>query len=122
MKTPMNFHSPLIFLLIALASQAAYAELDSPQIQPSTPSDFKKGKIVYQSSCAECHDSGANGAPKLDDKDAWKDRFFEWFPLMNKHAESGYLKMPVKGKHTLLSDQEVANAVFYMTEKLKGKQ
>lgn len=121
MKKPPIFHSPLIFMLIALASPQANAETEAP-MQPSTPSDFKKGRLVYKSSCSQCHDTGGNGAPKLGDAAAWKDRLFEWYPVMNKHAASGYLKMPAKGNHTLLSDEEVSNAVFYMTEKLKGRQ
>ena len=115
------FHSPLMLFMTALACQSALAENASP-VQPINPPDYQAGKLVYKYACAQCHDKGVKGAPKLSDRAAWKDRLFEWYPLMNKHAESGYLKMPAKGDHTLLTDQEVSNAVFFMTEKLKGRK
>ena len=121
MKKTHHVYSPLIFMFIALACPQALGETASPA-QPGTPSDFNNGRLVYKSSCSQCHDTGASGAPKLSDADAWKNRIFEWYPVMNKHAVSGYLKMPAKGNHPLLSDQEVSNAVFYMKEKLKGRK
>ncbi len=120
MNTPsFSSYGPLIFLAAALACPQAFAE-NAPADQPESPADFQKGEQVYQSSCAVCHDAGIQGAPRLGDAKAWKDRYFEWLPVMNKHASSGYLNMPAKGRDLQLSDQEVANAVFYMTEKLKG--
>jgi len=115
------FSSPLALIISALACQQALADNATP-LQTTSPPDYQQGKHVYKSACAQCHNQGINGAPKLSDKTAWKDRLFEWYPLMNKHAGSGYLKMPAKGDHTLLTDQEVSNAVFYMTEKLKGRK
>lgn len=108
-----------MLMFIVPACLQAFAETP-PTAQPSTSADFKKGKAVYKSSCAQCHDTGTHGAPKLKDANAWKSRYFEWYPVMNQHANSGYLKMPAKGNHPLLSDEEVSNAVFYMTEKLNG--
>lgn len=115
------FPIPLLLLVFALASPQALAEPAETK-QPSTPQDFNKGKQAYHSACAQCHDKGVNDAPRLGDKKAWKNRIFEWYPLMNQHASSGYLKMPAMGQHPLLSDEEVANAVFYMTETLKGRK
>lgn len=111
----------ILLLLLPSLSFAAGAEV-SPSWQPSTAKDFRQGQKIYQASCAQCHDSGENGAPKLADAGAWKDRMFEWFPLMNQHASSGYLKMPAMGKHPILTDKQVAKAVFYMTETLKGRR
>ncbi|MGD8631304.1 MAG: c-type cytochrome, partial [Gammaproteobacteria bacterium] len=32
------------------------------------------GQQIYQSSCQACHATGAAGAPKLGDKEAWAPR------------------------------------------------
>lgn len=116
-RTPKHWLS----LLLALTCLNAYAETPASP-QPEAPPDFKQGKAVYKASCALCHDQGRNGAPRLGHAADWKNRYFEWQPLMQKHASSGYLNMPAKGYNPQLGEQDVSNAVFYMAEKLKGKQ
>jgi cytochrome c5 len=84
--------------------------------------DVRKGMKVYKSACAQCHATGKNGAPRLHDKEAWKNRSFQSFSVMEKHAKDGFLLMPPKGKRPALTNQEVANAVFYMTEQIKARE
>jgi cytochrome c5 len=84
--------------------------------------DMRQGLKVYKSACAQCHATGKNGAPRLHDKEAWKDRSFQSFSVMENHAKNGFLMMPPRGKRPALTDQEMANAVFYMTEQIKARE
>ncbi|MGX2041824.1 c-type cytochrome [Methylocaldum sp. MU1018] len=80
----------------------------------SRPPDYVRGKHVYNAFCAECHDSGRDGAPTLDDPDVWEARALELPSLLTDHATKGFLGMPEKGAHSDLSDEAVSDAVRYM--------
>lgn len=83
--------------------------------------DLPHGKQVYGAFCAQCHDTGNGGAPLLHDAAAWQQRSTQAFSVMNSHAQSGFLRMPAKGQGTELTQQDVADAVFYMTQTLRAK-
>jgi cytochrome c5 len=117
----MKNYGYLVLLVLALIGRLALAE-PAPTVQPENPPDAKKGEAVYRESCSVCHKKGANGAPRLGRAKDWENRLFEWQPLMEKHASEGYLNMPAKGYNPQLSEQDMANAVFFMTEKLKSRQ
>lgn len=59
------------------------------------------------------------GAPALQDEKAWSQRSFQWFSVLKAHATKGFLKMPAKGQRAALTDQDMADAVFYMMEARK---
>jgi cytochrome c5 len=94
---------------------------NNPDLMPGDKLDLRQGLKVYKSSCAQCHATGKGGAPRLHDKEAWKGRSFQSFSVMEKHAKQGFLKMPPKGKQAALSDRDVANAVYYMTDQIEEK-
>ena len=83
----------------------------------------EEGKKIYESNCAGCHDSGVSGAPKPGDKEAWRERIAPGVAAMVKKSIEGYEGksgvMPPKGGNDTLTDQEVSNAVDFMTVKLK---
>jgi cytochrome c5 len=108
-----------IILLIPLASLSldATAEKTAGEVNGNRP-DAHHGEQIYKSACSACHDTGNNGAPQLSDAKAWEQRAFEWFSVMKKHATNGYLKMPPKGQHPQLTDQDVSDAVYYMQENI----
>ncbi len=85
----------------------------------TTKPAFASGKEVYDSVCLACHSTGAAGAPKYSDKDAWA-KFLE------KGVEGNYAvaingagAMPPKGGRMDLSEDDVKSAVDYMLEALK---
>ncbi|MEI7707888.1 MAG: c-type cytochrome [Chlorobium sp.] len=84
---------------------------------------IEEGKKIYESNCAGCHDSGVSGAPKPGDKEAWRERIAPGVATLVKKSIEGYAGktglMPPKGGNDTLTDQEVANAVDFMTVKLK---
>lgn len=73
-----------------------------------------EGQKVYQQACFACHATGAAGAPKLDDKAAWKDRIAQGKEVLYKHAIEGKGAMPPKGGRADLSDDAVKAAVDYI--------
>lgn len=83
--------------------------------------DAERGGEIYRASCAECHDGGKENAPRLQDGEAWKGRSFKAFSVMNDHAKSGFLAMPARGGNPKLTKQDIADAVFYMTQVLQKK-
>jgi len=75
-------------------------------------------KSDYSATCAACHNLGVAGAPKLGDKEAWKQRIAKGSETLYDHAINGFVgelgAMPAKGGFTSLSDQQVKAIVEYM--------
>lgn len=68
--------------------------------------------------CARCHDTGYERAPKLSDSKAWNGAAVQSFSTMESHAKNGFLMMPAEGRNSPLTDQGLANAVFYIIDQL----
>ncbi len=77
-------------------------------------SDPAKGKTVYETSCAACHDAGIAGAPKPGDKAAWAARIKLGNDALYGNALKGKGGMPAKGGNASLSDADVKAAVDFM--------
>lgn len=103
-------------LAAAMPRTASAAE---PEVAVST--EPKTGEEVYNMACTACHTAGIAGAPKVGDADAWSARIAQGIEVLHDHAINGYQGsagvMPAKGGITSLSDDEVINAVSYMTER-----
>jgi cytochrome c5 len=78
----------------------------------------KDGPTVFNTVCGACHNTGAAGAPKLDDKGAWAPRVALGKDALYKSALAGKGAMPPKGGSTL-SDDEIKGAVDYILGKVK---
>lgn len=80
----------------------------------------QSGEEIYASVCMACHDTGAAGAPKRGDAAAWGPRMEKGMATLYDHAINGFMAMPAKGGNPSLSDQDVKNAVNYLTEPVRG--
>lgn len=104
----------------ALLKQGKAAPAQSGTAPAATKGDdhLALGKKVYGASCFACHGTGAAGAPKAGDKQAWAARIAEGLPSLYKHAVDGFKGktgfMPPKGGNAALSNTEVKAAVDYM--------
>ena len=72
--------------------------------------------VAYEHACADCHETGKDGAPRTGDPAAWADRSALWEAVLFEHAEKGFFKMPAHGLDGRFSDEEVAAAAQYMLE------
>lgn len=78
----------------------------------------KDGPTVFNTVCGACHNTGAAGAPKMDDKGAWAPRLASGKDALYKSAIGGKGAMPAKGGSSL-SDDEIKGAVDYIMSKVK---
>jgi cytochrome c5 len=72
------------------------------------------GAAIYGQVCAACHDTGAAGAPKKGDVEAWAPRLEKGSETLYSHAINGFNAMPAKGANPSLSDDEVKAAVDHL--------
>ena len=88
--------------------------------KPEAPaaSGPRDGATIYNSVCGACHNTGAAGAPKIDDKAAWAPRLAQGKDGLIKSVTNGKGAMPPKGGATL-SDEEIKGVVNYVLGKVK---
>ena len=72
------------------------------------------GQQIYQSSCQACHATGAAGAPKVGDKEAWAPRIATGVDAMLAVAIKGKGAMPPKGTCMSCTDDQLKAAIEYM--------
>ncbi|MFN4119943.1 c-type cytochrome [Acidovorax sp.] len=78
------------------------------------------GETVYKAQCAACHATGAAGAPKFADADAWAARLKNGFEALVTSALKGKGAMAPQGGGDF-SDTEIARAVAYLANSAGGK-
>lgn len=81
----------------------------------------RSGKQIVDSVCATCHRTGAQGAPKMGDRNAWKNRAAQGLTSLTRHALEGIRKMPPHGGTPGLSDLEIQRAITYMVNQSGGQ-
>lgn len=74
------------------------------------------GEQVYTAQCSACHGTGAAGAPKFGDADAWGPRIKTGYDALLHSALKGKNAMPPQGGGAF-SDYEIGRAVVYMANK-----
>jgi cytochrome c5 len=95
------------------------AKFELAKAAPAAAAGPKDGATIYNSVCGACHNTGAAGAPKLDDKAAWASRVATGKEALYKSAIGGKGAMPAKGGAADLSDAEIKGAVDYVLGKVK---
>ena len=78
----------------------------------------RDGATIYNTVCGACHNTGAAGAPKIDDKAAWAPRLGQGKDGLIKSVTNGKGAMPPKGG-AALSDDEFKGVVDYVLSKVK---
>ncbi len=94
-------------------------EKEAPRFEWRTRA-VASGEIVYNNQCAACHASGAVGAPRFRDTDAWSPRIRSGLANLLASALNGKGVMaPQRGGDYL--DFEIARAVVYMANAAGGR-
>lgn len=110
----------LRFVSIAPRSIAAVLALALLAPWQQARSDDRSGQQVVETVCAACHASGAEGAPKIGDQEAWAKRAALGLSSLTQHALEGIRKMPAHGGNAGLSDLEISRAITYMVNRSGG--
>ena len=121
-------------LFVTLLSMLGLSGMPSAAAQ----SEARTGKQVVDEVCAACHASGANGAPRIGDADAWTPRAARGLANLTENAVKGMRNMrahggspgqwrpaaaraqwrvgdmPARGGNPVLTDLEIERAVIYM--------
>ena len=98
----------LSMLAIALPSMVCF------QCALAQPAADRSGKMVVETVCVGCHETGKDGAPKIGDRTEWAKRASVGLGVVTEHAITGIRKMPAHGSHASLSDLEMSRAVAFM--------
>lgn len=114
MKRLPSLRFPMLtVVLAAVVSAGSWRDLQAQ-------SEVQSGKDVVEQVCAACHATGANGAPRIGDVDAWSARASAGLTSLTKHALEGIRQMPAHGGQPGLSDLDIARAITYMVNQSGG--
>jgi cytochrome c5 len=105
-------------LAVALLLSGA-ALLGLPHGAAAQPAE-RTGHQVVEAVCSKCHATGAHGAPRIGDRQAWSQRASQGLTSLTEHALNGIREMPAHGGNPQLSDLEIARAVTYMVNQSGG--
>jgi cytochrome c5 len=68
-----------------------------------------------------CHGTGAQGAPKIGDRQAWSERASKGLTSLTQSALKGLRAMPAHGGKPDLGDLEIGRAIAYMVNQSGGQ-
>jgi cytochrome c5 len=112
-------HAPAKVPIVALT--VALAVLVTASLGARAQGKERSGKEVVDSVCSKCHATGAQGAPKIGDKQAWSKRASQSLSSLTDHALKGIRQMPSHGGSPDLTDFEIKRAITYMVNQSGGK-
>lgn len=80
------------------------------------PPRARAANDIVREQCSRCHGSGAAGAPRIGDREAWIGRVRLGLDGLVQSAIHGHGAMPARGGMADLTDAEVRAAVTYMVQ------
>lgn len=83
---------------------------------PEVVTDAPRGEHLYALVCAGCHDTGAAGAPMLDDRERWSAIASQPRAVIDRHVIEGLGDMPERGLCYLCTDEQLGEIVDYMLQ------
>lgn len=123
MLTPACTDSPLSLIRAMNALITAITLAASIALAPDARAQGteRSGKDVVDTVCSKCHATGAQGAPRIGDKQAWSKRASQSLSSLTDHALKGIRQMPSHGGSPDLTDFEIKRAITYMVNQSGGK-
>ena len=74
----------------------------------------RTSQAIVEAQCAQCHQNGVNGAPRIGDRAAWIPRLKNGLDPLVASAVHGHGAMPARGGMPDLDKQEIRDAILYM--------
>jgi cytochrome c5 len=93
------------------------AKVEMAGAAPKGGGASRSGEDLVKAVCGACHNEGVAGSPKIGDKAAWAPRIGVGLDVLTKTAISGKNAMPPKGGAADASEEEIARAIVFMTNK-----
>ncbi|WP_058462396.1 c-type cytochrome [Legionella adelaidensis] len=90
-----------------------------PQENTQASAPKESGQEIYEKYCGTCHGTGIAGAPKFRVEEDWKSRLAKGQETLLKNAINGINAMPPKGTCAECTEEEIKNAVLYMSSSHK---
>jgi len=81
----------------------------------------RSGKQIVDEVCAACHATGAKGAPRIGNQDAWTPLASRGLTSLTESALKGIRNMPSHGGNPGLTDLEIERAITYMVNRSGGQ-
>lgn len=97
----------------AIAFMVSFGKAVDPTKPYASPTSTT-GEQLVQSHCSNCHSEGKEGAPRIDDFQAWKPRLQKGMDGLVRSAITGHKAMPSRAGMSGLSDTDLRNAVTYL--------
>lgn len=80
----------------------------------AAPPVARTSEQIVRSQCAQCHQPGTQGAPKIGDRAAWTPRMAKGLSALVVSAVHGHGPMPSRGGMPDLSEEDIRGAIVYM--------
>lgn len=109
----VSVDAPKTATTAAASAPASTAVVDKP-----VSTVARTGEQVFNTVCTACHTAGVLNAPKIDDKAAWEARAAKGLQGLIATSSTGLNQMPAKGGDPSLTEQELSDAITYMTGKV----
>lgn len=114
-----RFATFALTVVVLTACSGSDEEVSTPQTKPTVSAAERAtwgGAEIYDEVCDHCHKMGVDGAPKLRDTAAWRERIAKGRTVLLQHVHEGFGKMPVRGDCKFCSDAQLAQALDYIIE------
>lgn len=83
-------------------------------ISMTAPPARRSGEQIVAAKCANCHQKGSGGAPRIGNRETWIPRLKNGLANLVRSAINGHGGMPARGGFADLTDFEMRDAVIYM--------
>jgi cytochrome c5 len=93
------------------------ANFKEPTAGAKIASSERTPEQIAQSACLKCHETGEQGAPKLSDQAAWRQRSSKGIDAVTKTVIRGHGNMPARGGVADLTDTELKSVITYMLKR-----
>jgi len=97
----------------AVAFMVSFGKAVDPKKPYASPTSITGEQLVAER-CVACHETGKDGAPRVDDFNAWKPRLQKGVAALVKSSITGHKAMPARAGMDNLSDTDLRNAVTYL--------
>ncbi len=103
---------------IVFMTNQSGANFKEPAAGAKPSASEKNPEETAKATCHKCHETGDQGAPKLSDQAAWRQRASKGLDALTKTVIRGHGKMPARGGLADLTDNELKGVIAYLLKEV----